>query len=97
MKEHSGLVRLAGSDSEGLAAGAEHGLIELDRDTSLGLPAGLDVGRIAWAEDAASRSTLTFQGDEFEPSGDWCCGPDPSRFGLHRLVVSTWERGSDDE
>jgi uncharacterized protein len=36
-------------DAAGTGAG-EHGLIELDRATSLELLAGLDVGRVAWAD-----------------------------------------------
>ncbi len=42
------LVRQAGADDP--ACTNRHGIVELDRETSLALLAGIDVGRLAWTD-----------------------------------------------
>ncbi len=47
-RQHRADTRSTGADDAGCVN--NHGLIELDRETSLGLLAGIDVGRVAWAD-----------------------------------------------
>jgi nitroimidazol reductase NimA-like FMN-containing flavoprotein (pyridoxamine 5'-phosphate oxidase superfamily) len=47
-RKHRAAERFAGADDP--ARDSNHGLVELDRETSLALLAGLDVGRLAWAD-----------------------------------------------
>ncbi len=47
-RKHQASVRETGADDP--ACSHRHGLIELDRETSLALLAGIEVGRIAWSD-----------------------------------------------